>query len=264
MSNILLLPQRGPTLSWFDMVSPHPHEMPAFLRAYVGRGQEWRTPKRLWEDLWRLKRGDEGLQMMLGKRQIKFIKNQRGFIAMTVVYQEDTGTQPLLTNITNSTSQVAPTAARQQYAYDSDGSMEQDVDATSEASIVYADLTTQTDDANNHSSEWWPDQPDVNEGLNWDIRYLNESTIGTNFFTHLLADNTGTNRTTATWYLLDTVSNDHVNASHDGGIGCNRTNGTAKNPNTGTSTLTVDVEIRATGSGVAVASHSYDLDCVGT
>jgi hypothetical protein len=197
-------------------------------------------------------------------RRFKGPKLQRGSVSVTpfVNVIPTGGVVPILSDIVNATSSVAPTPARQQYAYDTDGGMEADTDATNEASIIYVALTTQTDDANDHTSEWWPDQPDTSEGLNWDIRYLNFSSDGG--ISHLFPDNLGVNRTTDVWYLLDTVSADHADATHDGGIGFNRTNGTAKNPNTGTNTLTVDVEIRATGSGVAVASHSYDLDCIGT
>ena len=248
---------------WWDFVSPQEEEMPDFLKVIA---QGWRTPKRHWEDLWRLRRGE--LNHVLGMRQApKLRKRQLGIIGLGRMRAlQASGDTPNLQDITNATSSVAPQSSRQQYAYDSDGSMRGDLDATSEASIAYADLTTLTDDANDHTNDWWPNQPDTNEGLNWDIRYQNEADVGPEPYTasHLLADNTGVNRTSGTWYLLDTVSNDHADATHDGGIGVNRGNGVAKTPDTGLSTMTVDVEIRATGSGSAVASHSYDLDVEGT
>lgn len=247
-------------LRWWDMVTPSEQEMNEFLRAYVG-ADHWRVPSRRWQDLFMLNFG-----RLTESGRLK--KYQRGMVQLvgksvqTAVYAG--GVIPILTDITNATSSVAPTASRQQYAFDSDGGIEGDTDATTEATIVYVAITTQTDDANDHTNEWWPDQPDVNEGLNWDIRYLNESTPLNSGVYHLLADNTGTNRATNTWFLLDTVSNDHVDASHDGGIGCNRPNGTAKTPNVGLDTLTVDIDIRATGSGGPVASMSFDLDVEGT
>lgn len=250
--------------SWFDMVTPSEPELLTMLRLLYG--PNWfRIPRRKWEDLWRLRRGY--LNSLLGMRRLNGPKFQRGIIIATAAYQHSQGgTVPVLTDITHSLTHVAPTPSRQQYAYDSDGSMEHDLNAEAESTIVYTDLTTQTNDTNNHTNEWWPDQPDVNEGLNWDIRYLNFVDAGPRPLTaaHLLADSTGTNRVSGTWYLLDTISNDHADASHDGGIGCNHNNGTAKNPSGGTSTMTVDVEIRVTGSGSAVASHSYDLDVNGS
>lgn len=258
MSSLIL--RRG----WFGMVTPSEPELLNMLRLLYG--PNWfRIPKRKWEDLWRLRRGQ--LNAALGLRDFKGPKHQRGIIAATAAYQQAPAPSvPTLTDITHADSSVAPTPSRQQYAYDSDGGMRHHLNATTQASIVYTDLSTQTDDTNNHTSEWWPDQPDTNEGLNWDIRWLNFVNAGPELLTasHLFADNVGVNRTDGTWYLLDTVSNDHGDASHNGGIGCNRSNGTTKTPDTGLSTMTVDVEIRTTGSGSAVASHSYDLDVEGT
>ncbi len=254
----LIQPIQKPVL-WWDMVSPCEEDMPEFLKL-AGRG--WRTPKRKWEDLWRLQRGQ--FNSVLGLRRFRGLKFQRGIVIATAVYPL-AANDPALTNIAHVITHTAPQAVRQQYAYDSDGGMRHDLDATIEGSITYTDLTTQTDDTNDHTNEWWPDQPDTNEGLNWDIRYLNFVDAGPRPLTasHLLADNTGTNRVSGTWYLLDTISNDHVDGSHDGGIGCNHSNGTEKNPSGGNSIMTVDVEIRVTGSGSAIASHSYDLDVNG-
>lgn len=258
-------------LRWWDMVSPTEEEMPDFLRAYMGKGMQFRTPKRMWEDLWMRKRGE--MNHVIGMRKAGTIANfkgpkyQKGIICATAFGVAADGTEPNLQNITNATSSISPAPSRQQYAYDSDGGIEGDTDAGTEATIVYVTITTQTDDTNNHTNDWWPDQPDTNEGLNWDIRYLNEALTGSTtgiVLMHLLADNTGVNRTSATWYLLDTISNDHVIASHDGGIGVNRNNGTTKDPAFGVTTLDVDVEIRATGSGSAVTSMHFDLDVEGT
>jgi hypothetical protein len=260
----IILPGRP---GWFGMVSPREEEMPEFLKVIA---QGWRTPHRKWEDLWRLRRGE--LNHVLGMREFNGPRRQRGSLSGGSVHRTAPaagGSTPNLQDITNDVSSVAPTPSRQQYAYDSDGSIEWDDAATTEGSIVYAELTTGTDDANDHTNDWWPDQPDTNEGLNWDIQYLNEvlqliSGTGTQIG-HYLADNTGVNRTTATWYLLDTISNDHADATHDGGIGVNRPNGGGKGgDDVGVSTLDIDVEIRATGSGSAVASHSYALQVEGT
>jgi len=257
MSSIILPGGRG----WFGTVSPREEEMPAFLKVIA---QGWRTPKRKWEDLWRLRRGE--LNHVLGMRRFKFgnPKYQRGVLHPAGFwFDPPTGaTTPTLTDITNYYAQVAPTPANQFYAYDSDGSMEWDEFASViTTNLVYVELTTGTDDTNDHTNEWWPDQPDVNEGLNWDIRYLNEVASGGIAYYFRTA---GVNRTTATWYLLDTVSNDHGDLSANGAIGHRRGNGTAKSPNVGSNTLDVDVEIRATGTGSAVASHSFALTTAGT
>ena len=253
---------------WFAMVTPTQQEMIDMLRAYLGP-EWWRVPKRKWEDVWRLHRGN--MNHVLGMRRFGLRKKQRGSLSGFSVkraVQVPAGDEPILTDITNATSSVAPNPSRQQYRYFTDGEFEGDTDAGLESSIVYTKITTQTDDSNDHTNEWWPDQPDTDEGLNWDIRYDNVtdtlvSGVGTSV-THLLADNTGTNRTAGTWYLLDTVSDDSADGTHDGGIGYNRPNGSAKNPQVGLHTLTCDVDIRATGSGGPVASHSYDLDVEGT
>jgi hypothetical protein len=247
------------------MVTPDRQDMDVFLRAYVG-ANAWRTPRALWRRMHHSKAG-----ILLAENRIpKLRKYQRGnFNVFPAGTQQLIGpsTLPNMQDIANATSQTAPTPDRQQYAYDSDGGIEWD-EATTEAGIVYSTLTTGTDDANNHSNDWWPDQPETNIGLDYDIRYLNavidNHTGAGSMVDHLLADNTGTDRTTDVWYLLDTVSNDHVDASHDGGIGCNRPNGGGKSPNVGISTFTCDVEIRSTGSGSALTSMSFDLDCQGT
>jgi len=264
MSNIIR------PVRWWDMVSPQgEQEMIPFLRTYMGKGKQFRTPKRIWEDLWRLKRGE--LNHIMGVRsfdmfgKFKGPKYQRGIICATgaVVQAAAGATSPNLQNITNTTSQTAPTQTRQHYAWDSDGAIRIANDGTTVASITYATLTTQTDDTNDHTGDWWPDQPDVNEGLNWDIQYNTESTGGTLAVAHYLK-NAGTNRTTATWYLLDTVSNDHADASVNGSIGLSRTNGSLKSPDTGSATLAVDIDIRATGSGGSVANQVFALTCTGT
>jgi len=261
MSNIYI-PTRKP-MSWWDMVSPREEEMPDFLRAYMGKGKQFRTPRRVWEDLWRLKRGH--MNSMLSKRHFgtfKGPKYQKGIICATA-FGVDGSTSPNLQNVTHVNSQIAPTQARIALAYDSDGSLEFDGDATTVGTVAYTDLTTASDDANNHTNDWWPDQPDVNEGLNWDIQYNSEVHTGIGTFWAFYDTGAVSNRTTATWYLLDTVSNDHADASTHGAMAINRGNGTAKNPDTGSSDVLVDVEIRATGSGSAVASHSIDFECNG-
>lgn len=248
-------------LSWFEMVTPDRVDMDAFLREYIG-ADAWRTPRRLWRRMHHSKAG-----ILIAENRIpKLRKLQRGSVGITVVanaaQQGADSAVPNLQNITNAHSEVAPTPARQQYRYHTDGGMEFDGDAQGESTIVYAALTTQTDDANDHTDDWWPDQPETSIGLDYDIQFNSESATGG--VVHYLADNTGTNRTTATWYVLDTVFQDSADATHDGGIGFNRTNGVAKTPDVGLDTLTVTVEIRATTSGAALTSHDYDLDCEGT
>jgi hypothetical protein len=247
------------------MVTPSEQEMVGILRALYG--PDWfRQPKRTWEELWKTRRGE--LNHILGMRQFQGPKRQRGSVGITVMPYGAQGEVPILSDIVNATSSTAPTPSRQSYAFDSDGAIVGDTDATIISSIVYTKITTQTDDANDHTSEWWPSQPDTNEGLNWDIRYLNAvgSLISGSgaIILHLFEDGGGVDRTTDVWYLLDTVSNDHADAGDNGAIGCNRTNGGGKSPTTGLSNLAVDVEIRATGSGSAVASMSFDLDVQGT
>jgi len=258
---------------WWDMVSPQgEQEMIPFLRAYVGKGMQFRTPKRRWEDLWRLKRGF--LNNRLGERNFgtlslsnfKGPKYQRGIIcAAAFGVEAGGGTTPTLSNVADSNSVTSPSQCRNVLAYDSDGALRWDGAATTVASITYATLTTGTDDTNDHTGEWWPDQPDVNEGLNWDIQFTVDTQTGSGggsvWYSFSAAS---VNRTISTWYLLDTVSNDHADGSRDGCWGVGRGNGTAKSPVTGTTTHDGTIEIRATGSGSAVATHTVQLDCVGT
>ena len=257
MSDVILLP-RTPVLSWFDMVSPREEEMPEFLKL-IDLG--WRTPKRKWEDLWRLRRGE--LNHVLGMRRYSLRRYQRGSLGVSSVKRSSlAGTEPTLQDITHTQSSTSPTAARIQLAWDSDGDVEHYF-GTELVNVVYSQLTTQSDDTNNHTNDWWPDKPSVNEGLNWDIRYTNLTTGGTGGTRFYFNDGT-VNRTEDTWYLLDTVSNDHGDGNRNGAIVLNRQNGTAKMPNTGTATTDVDVEIRDTGSGSALATSTLDLACVGT
>jgi len=260
MSEIILPGRPG----WFGMVSPREEEMPDFLKVIA---QGWRTPKRKWEDLWRLRRGD--LNHVLGMRQHSGPKYQRGVIGATarrrVLGVAAGGTMPDLTDVDGLEQNSAPAQSRISLWYDSDGGLEWYQGTGGVGSVLYSPLTTQSADANDHTSEWWPDQPDVNEGLNWDIRYLNEELTGSGGILHYFQDTVGpTHRVSGTWYLLDTVSNDAADATDEGSMGVNRSNGTAKSPNVGLATLDVDVEIRATGSGSAVASHHCDFTVEGT
>ena len=257
-------------MRWWDWVSPQgEQEMIPFLRVYMGKGKQFRTPKRMWEDLWMRKRGD--MNHVMGMRKAVTITNfkgpkyQRGILHPIGFWAAD-GVIPNLQDIAHADSSTAPTPSRQQYAYDSNGSMQGDLSAQQETTIVYTDLTDLTDDPNDHTNDWWPDQPETNEGLNWEIRWRNVQDVGPEPYTadHLLADNTGVDRNVDEWYNLDTVSNDHADATHDGGIGVNRQNGTIKTPDTGLSTMTVDVEIGTDGAETALTSHSYDLDVEGT
>jgi hypothetical protein len=242
------------------MVSPREEEMPEFLKVIA---QGWRTPKRKWEDLWRLRRGE--LNHVLGMRQFGGPKYQRGSLSGGSVRRSAPaagGTAPALSGVTQSESNVAPSASRVHLWYDSDGGLE--LHSSSALSPTYTALTTQSDDANDHTNEWWPDQPDTNEGLNWDIRYTNNSSSGVVTARYLFRTSGAVDRTVDVWYLLDTVSNDGGDTFTNGCLGVNRNNGVAKTPSTGNGNTDVDTEIRATGSGSAVASHAVFLEAIGT
>jgi len=249
----IITPDQMP-LSWFKMVSPTAEEMPDFLKK---AGTGWRTPKRKWEQLWRLRAGE-----------FRGPKRQRGSVSAFAGHAFPAaggGTSPDLSDITDHHSVSAPTIARISIAYDSDGAIRADLSATTIGSITYFTLTTESDDANDHTGEWWPDQPETNEGLNWDIRYTNLVEGGSASARWYFYDTGGAaNRIEDTWYLLDTVSNDHADASAHGALGINRSNGTGKSPSTGSADNVMDVEIRATGSGSAVASHQVDITVTGT
>jgi hypothetical protein len=256
-------------IRWWDWVSPNgEQEMIPFLRTYMGKGMQFRTPKRRWEDLWRLKRGD--MNHIMGMRKGPTIKSfsgpkyQKGIICAAGVFSSG-GTVPNIQNITDSRTQGLSTAQqRTVFAWDSDGSVEHDIGATTALSILYTDLTTQTDDANTHTNDWWPDQPETNEGLNWDIQFNDDTHVhggGGTGVDLLLRTAVPADRVTATWYLLDTVSNDHGDALANGCLGLTRQNG-AKTAQAGTSTLVADIEIRATGSGSAVTSNTVDITII--
>ena len=253
--------------SWWDMVTPREEEMPAFIRAYVGKGMQFRTPKRVWEDLWRLKRGY--MNSILGMRKFGKITNFKGpkyqqGILHPIGFYHSLGSTPNLQNITHTESNVAPAQSRISIWYDSDGGIEFWSGTGGVTSVLYSPLTTQSDDSNDHTNDWWPDQPDVNEGLNWDIRYTALTAGGAGGIFHYFQTTVPADRVEDTWYVLDTVSNDAADATDEGAMGLNRANGTAKNPSTGTATLDVDIEIRTTTSGSAVASHTLDLAVTGT
>jgi len=202
---------------------------------------------------------------VLGMRSFTGPKRQRGSVSVHVNVNPTPaagGTNVGMQNITHSHSSVAPTPSRIQLGWDSDGSVRYYF-GTTVASVVWADLTTQSDDSNNHTDDWWPDQPDTNEGLNWDIRFTSKTFGGTGGTEHLFFDGTS-QRTEDTWYLLDTVSNDMADASRNGAFGVSRANGTAKTPSTGTATMDATIEIRATGTGSAVDSSVLDLQVEGT
>lgn len=244
-------------MSWFALVTPSEAEMHQFLRAYVGP-EHWRVPIMRWRELFHR---NMGILIQEG-RLPKLRKHQRGSVGITVMPYVVGGTQPDLSDITNSESQVAPIAARSQIAWNDNGDM-QHYFGTELVNVVYSQLTTQSDDANDHTAEWWPDNPEVSIGDDYDIRYLNAIPGGLGGTVFLLNDGT-VDRTSGTWYLITTVYADVADAGRNGAIVLNRANGTAKTPNTGTATLTVDIEIRATGVGVALASQALDLTSIGT
>jgi len=250
--------------SWFDMVTPSEAEMRNFLREYIGP-DHWRVHQMRWRELFHRNAG-----ILIAENRIpKLRKFQRGSVGITVVANAAQqgaggGTEPALLDIVQSETQVAPESARIQIAYDVDGTIEYYF-GTTVGLVVWAQLTTQSDDANNHDAHWWPDEPETDIGDDYDIRYLNEVEGGAGGTFFYFRDTVGpTNRVSGTWYLLSTVSDDHADASANGCINCLRTNGTAKTPSTGNADLDVDIEIRATGSGSALASHNLDLDVEGT
>jgi len=244
-------------MMWTDIIRPTEEEMKWLLRQYIGADQ-WRIPRCKWHELYVFNRGLFG---ELNRWQnFKTWKRQRGIIMATAAYQQALAAQPALSNISHVQTKVAPAPARIQIAYDSDGSMEHFLGGLL-GDIVYTKLTTQTDDANDHTNEWWPDQPDINEGLNWDIRTTNETIdeIHGQADFWRFEDATPAERLVDIWYLLDRVSNDHADGSRSGALTCLHRGGTSKNPNPGICTYIGTIEIRATGSGGAVASHVVDL-----
>ncbi len=249
MSNIIR------PLRWWDIVSPQgEQEMIPFLRTYMGKGKQFRTPKRMWEDMWRLKRGE--MNHVMGMRKFGSIKNFKGpkfqqGILHPIGFWAPSGTEPALTDITHSRTVANP--SRIQIAYDSDGTMEHYFGGNV-GSVVWTQLTTQTDDSNDHTSEWWPDSPETNEGLNWEIRYTNLTNAFSFVFQTGAAD-----RTEDQWYVLDDVSNDHVAASREGALVVLVTG-----KSSGTTIGISDVEIRVKETGSAVASHNVDITAVGT
>lgn len=263
MDNIYIpIPTR--TQSWWDQVSPRAEEMPDFLRAYMGKGMQFRTPKHRWEDLWRLKRGE--VNDILGIRRARSISNrvkgpkyQRGVLSPIGFWKDPPagGTEPDLSDICHDVTGANP--QRIHIAYDSDGEIWWAVGGTV-GSIVYADLSPLTTasncDANDHTSEWWPDNPETNEGLNWDIRITNITSAFTAIFP---TGGSPLNRLEDEWYLLDDVSNDIADGTNNGSI---RVQVSGKS--SGTHDGIGDVEIRATGSGSAVASHEVNLQAIGT
>ena len=261
MSDIIL----PGTSRWYDMVSPRAWEMPDFLKL---AGQGWRTPKRKWEQLWMEQRGNFNKQ--LGRRVFKGPKFQRGVLhPVGFWFEPPSGGGPAtnLTNVTSSSTVAAPTSLILLLGYDTNGHLEwigehQGLIGTA----VWSTLTTGSDDANDHTDEWWDANPSTNIGASYDLQYntVTETDGGGGTVFHYFKDGTATNRTISTWYLISTVDADRADGSNAGGIGIRRGGGTAKSPVTGTSRVQVDVDIRATGTGSALATHSIDYTCVHT
>jgi len=247
--------------SWWNMVSPQgEREMIPFLRTYMGKGKQFRTPKRMWEDLWRLKRSD--MNHVMGMRKFGKITNfkgpkyQQGILHPIGMWAAagGGGTEPDLSDVAHDKATSA-SATRVAIAYDSDGTIEHYFGSTL-AALIWSQLTTQDNQtSNDHTSEWWPDNPETNEGLNWDIRYTNL----TSAFDDQLMTTVPADRIEDTWYLLDDVSNDHVDYSNQG---CLQVRITAKG--TGTDNGITDVEIREKDTGSAIASHNVNIQVIGT
>jgi len=251
MSNIIR------PVRWWDMVSPQgEEEMIPFLRTYMGKGKQFRTPKRMWEDLWRRQRGS--LNHVMGGRNFGKISNFRGpkyqqGILHPIGMWAPSGTGPDLSDIDHAYTGASGVAARVHLAYDSDGTIIWDT-ATTVGTVVYADLTTGTADSNDHTNEWWPDNPETNEGLNWDIGFT--TVVNAYDFTFRTVATPIASRIVDTWYLLDDVSNDVVDGTLGGALVVRVI---AKNTGI-TSTGIVDVEIREKDTGDFLAKHTVDLD----
>lgn len=259
-----VLPKRR-ILTWWEMVVPkNEQEMREFLQVYIGT-DSWRTPRRLWEDLWRLKRGN--VPDKLGPKRFSNWagnpKRQKGIIGAVAAFGQGPTTNVNLSAISDTDSQVSPTQSREHLGYDSDGRIVIYSGTGPLSGVTFTNVTTQTDDTNDHTNEWWTQAPSTNEGLNWDIRFTNDTSSGTGELLNF-NDSSDVKRTVNTWYLLDTVSNDRVDGTNHGVVGAVRVNGTAKSPSYGTLTFDADVEIRATGTGSAVASHAVFLQVNGT
>lgn len=247
------------------MVTPSEAEMRNFLREYYG-AEHWRVPFMRWREAFHRNAG-----LLIAENRIpKLKKYQRGSVSVTPFANAAqqgaaSGTIPDLSDVTDDESNVAPAQSRISLWYHTDGDLQWWAGTGTVAAVLYAQLTTQSDDANDHTLEWWPDNPETDIGLDYDIRYLNEVETGTPTARHYFQDTIGpTDRVSGTWYLLDTVSDDAADATDEGAMGINRGNGTAKTPNTGFGRTEVDVEIRATGSGSALASHAVDITVTGT
>ena len=247
-------------MRWWDMVSPREEEMPDFLRAYMGKGKQFRTPKRIWQDLWMRKRGE--MNHILGMRKFGTIKifngpkYQKGIICATAFGVATAGgTSPALSTFSHTHTELAASASRIQLAWDSDGTLEHYF-GTTVGLVVWTQLTTQSDDGNNHTNEWWPDNPETNEGLNWDIRRTNPTNDAFSFH---LQTSVPADRAVDDWFLLDDVSNDHADAAKEG---CLSTRIGTKG--SGTTNSTTDIEIRIKDTGNAVASHNVDFTVIST
>ena len=243
-------------MSWWDMVTPREEEMPGFLNTYIGKGKACRTPKRRWEDLWTQKRGE--MNHIIGVRKFKTITNrkgpkyQRGIIcAAAFGVAAGGGTTPALTTITHDHI-GASGAQRIHIVYFTDGDIRWEEGSITIANIVYAQLTTDSDDANDHTSEWWPDNPETNIGLSYEIQLASDT--GTNAFTHIFKTAAGANRNVAQWYNLDTVSDDSANASQNGSLGVSVI---GKDPASVDSVGSVEIGLDGTSS--SLASHTVDI-----
>jgi len=111
-------------------------------------------------------------------------------------------------------------------------------------------------DANDHTSEWWPDNPETDEGLNWDIRYTNVADAFDWSFRRPDGSPPGS-RLVDIWYVIDEIDQDLADGSTMGALVIAITG-----KDVGTSDGIADIEIRATGSGAAVASHEVNLQVI--
>ena len=251
----IILPR---TASWYNMCKPQPGEMETFLKRFK-QPEFWRVPKIHWQQLWLENRGN--MNGVLGRRVFRGPKFQRGMLGPIGFWHDPpaVGAAPALTDITNTYTNVAPTNSHQHIRYHTDGYMQLGEGATAAAAhAAYVQITTTTDDANDHTDEWWDAQPSTAEGANYDIRYT--ATTGT--WTKIFHDGTA-DLVVNTWDLISAAYTDSLTA----GNGCLRLakpGGTAKSPNPGTNAATADIEIRLASSGSALATQTVDMTCTVT
>ena len=248
---------------WTDLVKPNEEHMNWFLRRYVG-ADWWRTPMMTWRELFTRKRGQLNHIRPPMKSKIHVFngpKYQRGMIVMATQFGVAPppvgGTNPAETDVRHTHTTTAPQNARQAIRWTDNGFLEWDAFGGALNNGTYAILTTQTDDTNDHTDEWWPDQAEANIGDSYEIQFTNVTTP----FTFTLATLTA-NRNVDQWYNISDVYDDSVGNTSDGCMHLNRVGGTSKNPNPGTANGQVDMEIGENGTSTAISSAEVFFTCI--